>query len=422
MRDGSLPASVRVVFALGIVTGGLALGSLLVRSPAMAGVNFEVYYRAGATLLEGGDLYAVAAPGFPSLPYVYPPVVAVVFLPALVLGDWTVAYLVFTVGNVLAAGALGVAALHVAAERGALVSRREQFLVIGFCTVSAQMLSSIYFGNVNPLLALAIGAGVVALDRGRDRVSGALFGVPAVVKVFPAAFGAYLLWRRSWRAVTAAVAVGVGAGVLSFILFGIDPHVTWIETAVLPRGSPAAFAGGLPAGAEYLTLRRPLSLVVPTHPGWMGPLAVLLMAPVVIDVYRHVDPTSDVGSLLALHTVLAAVLVVLPSYQVYYVYLLPSLVPLLLCLPAGPGRRLVVVGAALGTLTVQYPDVAYLLDEPTVVGELVLTVAEPVLTVGTPPLYGILLTLAGCVLLARRRAATTETWGFDVAEESLRRW
>lgn len=423
MRDGPLPTSVRAVFVLGIVTGVVTVASLLVRSPAMAGVNFEVYYLAAETLLGGGDLYAVAAPGFPSLPYVYPPVVTVVFLPALVVGDWWVAFVLFSVGNLVAAAAVGVLALHVAAQRGVRVSRRDQVLVVSFCAVSAQMVASLYYGNVNPVLASILAGGVLAADRGRARVTGALFAVPAVVKVFPAAFGGYLVWRRSWRAVGAAIAVGVLAGVVSLVLFGVGPNVAWVESAVLPRGTPAAFDGGLAAGAEYLTLRRPLSLVVPDAPGWLGPLAALLVAPVVVDVFRHVDPHSDLGSLVALYTVLAAVLVALPSYQVYYVYLLPALVPLLVGLPAGVGRRLFVAGAALGTLSVQFPDLAAVLDGGGVLGDLVVTVAEPILTVGTPPLYGVLLTLVGCVVVARGPAAAEPAaWGFDPVEESLRRW
>jgi hypothetical protein len=74
-----------------------------------------------------------------------------------------------------------------------------------------------------PCLVLAVGEGlpiagafgitalaILALDRGRDRLGGALLGPPAALKVFPAFLLGWLLWRRRWAAAACGAAVAAG--------------------------------------------------------------------------------------------------------------------------------------------------------------------------------------------------------------------
>lgn len=402
-----LPWSVRAVFLAGIVGGVVTVVSKAARSGAMLGVNFHVYYLAAETVLDGGSLYAVAAPEFPSLPYVYPPIVAVVFLPFLVFGEWSVAFVVFTLVNVGAGVFLGVVVLRLAERRGARCTGVDRWLVIAFCAGSTQMMGSVFYGNVNPILAMVLGVGVLAADRGEAVGSGGLFAVPAIVKMFPAGFGAYFVLRRSWRAVGSAVGTGVGVGLVSVAVFGFEAHVRYVEAAVLPRRRTAEFAGGLAPGAEYLTLRRPLSVLLPNHPEVLGPIAVVLLAGVVGGVAYWGDPVGEFGSLLCLHVVVASVLLALPSYQLYYVFVVPAVVPLLLALPRGPGRALLTAGALLGTIPVELPEIRRVLAPESFLGEVVFGVLDPALTFGTPPLYGLALTLGGCLYLARQPPGQT---------------
>lgn len=401
MAGEDFPWSVRAVFIAGIVGGVVTLVSKTGESGAMLGVNFHVYYLAAETVLAGGSLYAVAAPGFPSLPYVYPPIVAVVFLPFLVFGDWSVAFVVFTMVNVGAGVVLGVVVLRLARGRGVTGTVLDRWLVVGYCVGSTQMMGSLYYGNVNPLLAMVFAIGVWYADRGEAGVAGGLFAVPAVVKVFPAGFGAYFVVRRSWRGVVAAVAAGVSAFVVSVVAFGMDAHIRYVEAALVPRRRTTEFVGGLAPGAEYLTLRRPLSLLLPNHPELLGPIAAVVLAGVVAAVVYWGDPTGDLGALVCLYAVVAGVLLALPSYQLYYVFVLPALIPLLLAAPGGRARQGVTAGAFLGTIPVELPDLARVLGTDSGVGEVVYQVAEPVLTVGTPPLYGVVITLIAGVVLVR---------------------
>lgn len=396
-----LPWSVRAVFVAGIVGGVVTLVAKTMRSGAMLGVNFHVYYLAAEAVLEGGSLYGVAAPDFPSLPYVYPPIVAVVFVPFLVFGEWSLAFVVFTVLNLGAGVVLGVVGLRLAARRGVSPSTVDSALVIGFCMGSTQVMASVFYGNVNPILAMVVGVGVWYADRGNHEEAGLAFAVPAIVKVFPAGFGGFFLVRRSWRAVGTAIGTGVGVGVGSVVLFGVDAHVRYLEAALLPRRRTEEFLGGLAPGAEYLTLRRPLSLLLPNHPGLLGPITVVILGVVVAAVVYWSDPDDAIGMLLCLYVVLAGVVLALSSYQLYYVFLLPALVPLLLSLPSGTGRQLVTVGAFLGTIPVELPEIRRVIAPDSPVGAVLFTVLEPVLTFGTPPLYGVVLTMAACLYLAR---------------------
>jgi hypothetical protein len=209
---------------------------------AMRGVNFHVYYLAAEAALHGEPLYAVAAPGFPGLPWVYPPVVSVAFAPYLAVGDWQAAFALHTLTGVAAGAATGVVLARFVARQGRELTRTDRALVVAFGAVSVHAVPSLFFGNVNPHLAFALAAGIAGLDEGRSRLAGVGFALPAVVKVFPAAFGLWLVSRRDWRAVGAAVATGAAAAAASFGAFGVDAHVAYVREALLPRLRHEAFA------------------------------------------------------------------------------------------------------------------------------------------------------------------------------------
>src|SRR5262249_14944446 len=63
-------------------------------------------------------------------------------------------------------------------------------------------------GNVNIFITLAVVLGLWCLCRHRPGLSGFFVAVAACVKVTPGLFGAYLLYKRQWRALV-GVAVGV---------------------------------------------------------------------------------------------------------------------------------------------------------------------------------------------------------------------
>ncbi|WP_128478636.1 glycosyltransferase family 87 protein [Halorussus pelagicus] len=400
------PTDARLVLATGILLGVVGFVTTAVQHPALVGIDLQVYYFAAETALAGGDFYAAAPPMHPTYGYVYPPLTLPFFYPFALLGSWQAAFVAFTLLNV--AAALGVAVLLVRSiedHRDRPLSWLDRGLVAGFALISLHSASTLLYGETNFLLLLALVAGFRWLAIGRESRAGVAFAVPAFVKLFPAAVGVWLLRKRAWRAIAAATATGVGLFALSAAVFGVETHRTYVEFAVLPRLSSANFAGGLPAGADLLTLRRPLSVFLPNlDPSLYGPLAFGLLAPVVG--YCYLNVSGPVNRLVAVFVTMAAIVVGFPSLLLYGVFLLFPLVPLLYLLERGPARTLFVAGAFVANFTVTLANVRNALGG-TVLADLV-GVLRPALTLGTPTLYGIVLMLCGCVVHVRNAAGTPE--------------
>ncbi len=402
------PTDARIVLASGVLLGVVGLVATALQHPTLVGIDLQVYYFAAEAALAGGELYAVSPPMHPEYGYVYPPVSILFFYPFGLLGSWQAAFAAFTLLNV--AAALGVAVLLVRSieeRRPDSLPWLDRSLVAGFCLLSLHSASTLLYGETNFLLLLALVAGFRWLADRRESAAGIAFALPAFVKLFPAAVGVWFLRRRAWRAVATATATGTGLFALSVAAFGVETHLTYVEVAILPRLSSAEFAGGLPAGTAMLTLRRPLSVALPgLDPSLYGPLAFGLLAPAVGYCYRNVSGAMD--RLVAVFATMAAIVIGFPSLLLYAVFLVFPLVPLLYLLERGPARNLFVAGAFVANFAVTLANVRSALAGTPFEG--LVGVLRPVLTLGTPTLYGTLLMLAGCLVWARNSSEESEAF------------
>ncbi len=420
------------MLALSVLAGAALLAAMARRRPDALAINSETYRVAVQAALDGGDLYTAHEANRWALPYVYPPVVVWAFLPLAPLSRLGALAVVVAVSVVagLAFSRLLVARLR---ALGVAVSRVDAVLVAAFVVASVHAVPTLYYGNVNLLLAAALGTGLLWLDGPADaaparsggdgdgtpdaptgarpdggrtwsvpvlarigldhgRLAGVALAVPAVLKAFPALFALWAVRRRRWRAVTAAAAVGLLAGGASLAAFGVEPHLAYVDGALLDRldvGTP------YPADAPYVTVRRPLS-VLGVGPPLRGAVAAALLAPVVV--YPNTRVETAVDRLVGLYALLAGVLVALPSYFLYVVFLLYPLVALSYLLDGGP-RRLFLAGVAVMAAPVTLENVARVTGPVGGPGPL-----APLLTVATPLLWGIGLTLSACLLQRRRRS------------------
>jgi hypothetical protein len=405
------PRDARLVLAAGILLGVVGGLATVARHPTRVGMDLQVYYFAAKAALAGGEFYAVSPPMHPSYGYVYPPVTLPVFFPFALLDSWQAAFAAFSLLNVAAALGVAVLLVRTVEEHRGPLPRLDRFLIGGFTLLSLHSTPTLLYGETNFFLLLALVAGFRWLARGRESRAGAAFALPAVVKLFPAAVGVWLLYRRAWRAVAAATATGVGLFALGVAGFGAEAHLTYLRVAVAPRLSSEQFAGGIPPEATLVTLRRPISVLLPRlDPGLYGPLAFLLLAPVVAYCYRRAststelgDPSSAVERLVAVFATMATIVIGFPSLLLYVVFLLFPMVPLLYLLERGRARRLFVAGAFVANLAVTLGNVRAALGG-TAASDLL--VVDSVLTLATPPLYGIVLMLAGCVVFLRRTGPT----------------
>ena len=398
----------RLVLLVGVLFGLGYLAYTFTTPADEVALDFEVYYFAAEAVLDGRPLYGVSPVGVDYLVYAYPPLTVLAFLPLTLLPP-LVAYLPFTALNLLAGLLAARFLLAFLARHGRRLGRVDRALVYAFVVLSVHAMPSTVYGQVNLPLALAFVAGFDWLDRAastgsaddRDRWearAGAALGLAAFVKVFPALVGVWLLRRRAWRAVTAAVVTGIAGLVLGLLAFGPETSLAYATEALLPRAGDDAFTGGLDPGASYVSVRRPLSVLFPGA----GSLALTaaafgLVAPVVGALYARLDAETLVGRLVGAYATVAGMLAFLPSFPVYQVLLYFPVVPLLFVLE-GRAYRLFVVGALLWNLSIRIDDLRAVVD-PIGAGGIAATL-QPVFALVTPSLVGIGVMFAGCWLAA----------------------
>jgi len=399
----------RLVLAFGLTLGIGHLGYELLARAGHVGIDYRVYHVAAERFLAGESFYGISPPGLrPLYRYVYPPASIVAFAPFALAGEWPVGFALHTLATV--AVGLATAWLTVAYLDGRVaLTRIDRGLIGGYAVASVHATPSLAFGQINHHLALLVAVGFVALARDREWLGGGALGLAAFLKLFPAALGVWLLVRRRVRAIAAATAVGLAGFGVGLVAFGVGTTRQYVETVVLSRLSPSAFAGGLAPTETYLTLRRPLSVLVPwLDPSLYGPLAALAVAPVLWVCYRGIDAGGSAGAdlrwLVGVFATVTAVLLVFPSYPVYAVLLTFPLVALLYRFPPGTPRRVFVAGALVATVSIRYDELlAGTAPLPDGLAGPVTAALRPAFTLATPPLVGCCCMLGACAWLVRRR-------------------
>ena len=378
----------------------------------MMGINYQTFHYAAERARQGLEFYDVAPPGtYDWAVYLYPPITVVSYVP-FTLVEWTTGYAILTGLSVLAAlGATAVICRYVE-TLGVQLGWVDLALVFAVFVLSTHAYGTIYFGNINLFLALAIVVGFWALLEGRSSLSGAVFALAALFKLFPALLGLWLLRRKQYRAVGVAIVTGLGGILLGAILFGLG--TTWYYfTAVLPdRTDTSTFVGGYPVdGTYYITVQQPLSHLVssvwPTAP-YEVILGVSILFCLGVLALFYVDVHTELDRQMAIFATLAVTVSLIPSLRWYLVLLFLPIVSVLYLWEEGYARIPFVAGGLLFSLTISAGDaVAYLDAGP----EWVATVAYPVAGAANPPLYGIGLMLGACLwhryrTIERRREAT----------------
>jgi hypothetical protein len=389
--------AVRAVLLVGILVG---LGWVAVTTrtdPAQVGIASDVYYHAGRALLAGGDVYGVAPPDHPGYTFLYPPVVALAFVPHAVLGSEFGALALQTPGNVAAAGVVVVAVVRALERRDVTFERADVALLAAFALLGVHALPLVVMGQVTLPMAAAMAWGFDALERGRARRAGVALAGAALVKLFPAAVGAWLLRRGENRTVAAAVATGLMGLTAGAVLLGPDLTVTYALT-VLPT-EVGTTGGDLTPDPRYATVRRQFA-ALGVAPALRAPLGAAALAVPVAALYRDVD--GDVRATAALLGTLAATMLFLSLEPLYFPVLWFPLLVLLYRLPPGRARGTLLAGTLGSYLLVDIGTVALAAPLlPAGVGPAVLAAARGLFTVVQPPSLGLWLLLIGSVLAHR---------------------
>jgi hypothetical protein len=394
--------STRAVLTVGIAIGVVSLAFMWSTAPEQVRLASDVYMRAAEALLSGEDIYAVSPSRLNDYYYLYPPIVTLLFVPHALIGSSLVAFGIQTALNVAASVGTAVVIYRALQRRGVALERLDFGLLVAFVLVSAYAAIPLINGQVTHWLAFAFAVGFDALDGRNESLSGAAFAGAALIKVFPAAIGLWLLRRRAWRAVGVAVLTGLGGLLLGALLFGPDLTVTYFSDVLVGRYTGSSFDGTPAVSRNVDGLRRQLAALVDVSRPVRTALSVGILAPLLGLIYKETD-TDARRQAAALGTVVATLLF-LPLQPMYSLLFVFPLCVLLYRLPTGRPRTVLVVGTLCSYLVVGFEEVvitAAAVPIPEAVAAPLLGVVEAVFTVILPPTVGLWLILAACVLVAR---------------------
>jgi hypothetical protein len=95
-------------------------------------------------------------------------------------------------------------------------------------TLCFPLYRNLLFGQFYVLVLLLIVAACWSYLRGFRILAGALIGIAAACKVFPALLLLFFLQRREWRALVSGIGAGVVAAATSVAVFGWNAHRVWL--------------------------------------------------------------------------------------------------------------------------------------------------------------------------------------------------
>jgi hypothetical protein len=200
--------------------------------------DFGVYSGAVERWLEGASIYTQAENGGYRGSYLYPPVTVLLFYPFYFVEQFPSAGTLF--------GALSLVLLWVGLELavrelGYDLAVSERLLLLALLFGFQPAMFDFKMGQVGTFLAAMLAFGFYAHERGRKTgsrfyacLSGALTTVGSGFKIYYATSGAHLLRER--RRLAAALATAGALVVVSFLLFGVEAHRTYLDVLAWGKG------------------------------------------------------------------------------------------------------------------------------------------------------------------------------------------
>jgi alpha-1,2-mannosyltransferase len=249
-----------VLVALCVACAGLLVTAAvsLYRESPPAFLDLDVYRLGVRAWWHGGDMYGPLPRTIAviRLPFIYPPFAAL-FLGPLVALPWpvaAVAMLVISLAGLITVVHLAVRRVWPAGgPRGALLATA---VLTPLATQLQPVWDTLWFGQVNLLLMA-----MVALDCLVERPvwpRGLLIGGAVAVKLTPAVFVLYFLLRKDYRAAATALASGLAATAIGFVVNWSGSVRFWFGATGGARAvSGSTFATNQTIDAFFARLRLP---------------------------------------------------------------------------------------------------------------------------------------------------------------------
>lgn len=189
-------------------------------------VDLTVYMASGETVRDGESLYdlVVMSPLYGEMPYLYPPLTALLFFVPLSFLPMAAASLVWNSASLVALGAvvwltLGIAGLRDGRARSVLTVAG---LVLVACLLPVRI--QLIAGQINAFLLLLV---LLDFRRFPGRWQGVGIGIAAGLKVTPLIFLAYLVVTRRWAAARNALAAFLATVAAGFLILPADAARYW---------------------------------------------------------------------------------------------------------------------------------------------------------------------------------------------------
>ena len=323
--------SIVLLSALGALSVAWLCHAVWIRTVHQTQLDYAVYVM-GAHHLVDGTLYTVSLSlaGYPHLPFTYPPVAALGFVPLGLLSvpAGQVVWALVNMASLFAIIALSLRCVRPGIDRVRLLL--VSLVLVGPSTLLLPVWLTFYFGQVNLVLCALILADLTTTIRvGTRRLPrGVLVGVTAAVKLIPLVFVPYLFVTRQVRTAWTALAGFAGA---TLVAAAVDPSLTW--SYFTKYATDAQRVGGVfyisnqsLRGAVDRLDHRVVPTVVVTAAS-----AVVLVAGIALARWAHRDSSPFLGVLVCATTGMLASPI---SWEHHLVWV----VPMLLWLACAPDR------------------------------------------------------------------------------------
>lgn len=286
-------------------------------------LDLEVYRLGVQTWLDGGNLYGtlpITRVGL-ELPFIYPPISAVLMVPMTVIP--------YAVANILLIlVTVGLTALTLAIVLTSLGQSLKWMALLPAALVIEPIHSTLDYGQINVVLMAMVAADCLVKKPKWPR--GVLVGLAAAIKLTPAAFILFFLLRRDFRASITTIISFLAATALGFLL-------TWSTS--LKFWTNAVFHTNDKVGTDYLANQSIHGVLARLGLGtgvWVALAAGVLICTVMA--MRRVEAT------LAFSLNALAMLLLSPiSWSHHWVWC----VPILLALAANGYKILAIAGTAV---------------------------------------------------------------------------
>lgn len=200
-------------------------------------IDFDVYRSGGHAVLDSVPLYQGSfRVGGITLPFTYPPLSAVTFVPLALMPLW-LGEVVFTVVSVVALLLTAVITLRsLSRESGDILPRHRLWTTAAVVTAAGvfawPVVSTLEYGQINIVLMLLVAADLLLPRTPWPR--GMLVGLAAALKLTPAVFGLFYLLRRQWKDAATSVISGLAFTALAWVILPADSLRYWTETVSDP--------------------------------------------------------------------------------------------------------------------------------------------------------------------------------------------